>query len=218
MSSKISLCHSNTGHLGLRNETIVFVFLLTISALLGFTQVSNSIQYAEGAVSWNGFLKEVGFNPPSIYEVSGDGIILESEGFTIVELFCLDGDWVDDSTNAGSGHRFEGHVILPTNDRALASTSGLLEDPTSQFLPRKVIGQRVFVEYRGPGNAAPFDVPFTVTILCLSPSSFMTVGGEWQATDTTALIIGYSVLNAYWIAPIGIGIGVGVYLVKRKIE
>jgi len=42
------------------------------------------------------------------------------------------------------------------------------------------------------------------------------VGGEWQATDTTALIIGYSVLNAYWIAPIGIGIGLGIYLVKRR--
>jgi len=42
------------------------------------------------------------------------------------------------------------------------------------------------------------------------------VGGEWQATDTTALIIGYSVLNAYWIAPIGIEIGLGIYLVKRR--
>jgi len=49
MSSKISLCHYNTGHLGLRNETKVVLFSLTISALLGFTQVP--IQYAEGVVS-----------------------------------------------------------------------------------------------------------------------------------------------------------------------
>jgi len=62
------------------------------------------------------------------------------------------------------------------------------------------------------------DIPVTITGLCVSPSSFMTVGGEWQATDTTALLIGYSVLNMYWIAPIGIGIGLGIYLVKRKIE
>jgi len=61
------------------------------------------------------------------------------------------------------------------------------------------------------------DIPVTITILCNSPSSFMTVGGEWIATDTTALIIGYSVLNAYWIAPVGIGIGLGLYLVKRKL-
>ena len=52
----------------------------------------------------------------------------------------------------------------------------------------------------------------------ITPSSTMTVGGVMQPTDTTALLIGYSVLNAYWIAPIGIGIGVGIYLVKRKIE
>jgi len=45
----------------------------------------------------------------------------------------------------------------------------------------------------------------------------MSVGGEWIATDTTALIIGYSVLNAYWLAPIALGIGVGIYLVRRKI-
>ena len=36
---------------------------------------------AEGAVSWNGFLKQVGFNPPTVYEVSGNGIILEGEQF-----------------------------------------------------------------------------------------------------------------------------------------
>jgi len=47
----------------------------------------------------------------------------------------------------------------------------------------------------------------------LSPTPLSSVGGEWQATDTTALIIGYSVLNAYWIAPIGIG--VGIYFIKK---
>jgi len=31
-----------------------------------------------------------------------------------------------------------------------------------------------------------------------------------------ALIIGYSVLNAYWLAPIAIGIGVGVYLTRNR--
>jgi len=42
MSSKISLCHYNTGHLGLRNETKVVLIFLTISALLGFTQMSTA--------------------------------------------------------------------------------------------------------------------------------------------------------------------------------
>jgi len=63
----------------------------------------------------------------------------------------------------------------------------------------------------------PFEVPVTITGICISPSSsMMTVGGEWQATDNVALIIGYSVLNAYWIAPTAVGIGLGIYLVKRR--
>ena len=56
-----------------------------------------------------------------------------------------------------------------------------------------------------------------MSIVCINPSVLtLAVGGEWQATDTTALIIGYSVLNMYWIAPIGIGIGVGVYLTRNR--
>jgi len=61
-----------------------------------------------------------------------------------------------------------------------------------------------------------YDITVTITILCFSPSTFQTVGGEWTPTDTTALIIGYSVLNAYWLAPIGIVIGLGVYLTRNR--
>ena len=43
--------------MGLRNETKLVLFFVIASALLGFTQVP----IAEGAVSWNGFLKQVGF-------------------------------------------------------------------------------------------------------------------------------------------------------------
>jgi len=41
----------------LSSEIKLVLFLVTISALLGFTQVP----IAEGEISWNGFLKEVGF-------------------------------------------------------------------------------------------------------------------------------------------------------------
>jgi len=64
------------------------------------------IQNAEGAVSWNGFLKEIGFNPPTVYEVSGVSVIPEegpgggtgTDG-TPVQLRCLDGDWLIDDDN-----------------------------------------------------------------------------------------------------------------------
>jgi len=44
------------------------------------------------------------------------------------------------------------------------------------------------------------------------------VGGELIPLDTTALIIGYSVLNAYWLAPIAIGIGAGIYLTRNRLQ
>jgi len=71
----------------------VVLFFITISALLGFTLVST----AEGAVSWNGFLREIGFNAPSVYEVSDVSVIPGSnngdEFGNEVQLRCRDGDW-----------------------------------------------------------------------------------------------------------------------------
>jgi len=43
-----------------------------------------------------------------------------------------------------------------------------------------------------------------------------TVGGEIIPLDTI-LVLGYTILNSYWMAPVVVGIGVGIYLVKRKI-
>jgi len=190
----------------LSSEIKVILFLLTISALLGFTQVP----IAEGEISWNGFLKQVGFNPPSNYEVSDSTVIPAGETTSeTLTMLCLDGDWM-----------FMG--IGPTQTTIDIATSPLVSiegfgfnfitDPAG--LPfSKTVGTEGTAELV---TLQAFDVEVTVTILCLSPSSSMTIGGEWQATDTTALIIGYSVLNAYWIAPVGIGIGLGIYLVKRK--
>jgi len=163
------------------------------------------VPIAEGEISWNGFLKQVGFNPPSVYEVSGDGIILQGETFgTPVELLCLDGDWLNQIEQT-FGFILEGDAVFSEEDGVTAMAAEIFEDPTTRLFPRKVIGLRILPEYfvNGPINPGTrFDIPFTVTTLCNSPSSLMTVGGEWQATDNVALIIGYSVLNAYWLAPI----------------
>ncbi len=196
------------------SEIKVVLFLLTISALLGFTQVP--IQYAEGAVSWNGFLREVGFGDPQVYEVSAVSIIPANEIFgNKVEVRCLDGDRFLKLTPN----------LVMTFDPAIkenfnigierTDTTDIFKQIPGTFQNSILIGQSMTPRNVG-AEKPPFDIPVTVTGVCISPSSFMSVGGEWQATDTTALIIGYSVLNAYWIAPIGIGIGVGIYLVKRK--
>ncbi len=180
---------------------------------------------AEGEISWNGFLKQVGFNPPSVYEVSGVSVIpplvQEIEPGSPVQLRCLDGDWFL-KTDENPNHS----VVLSTNavpvdrtDIRIIGKGNFVLEPEVQALAEefeKTIGWDGFAEIEFLDSITFSDIPVTITILCHSPSSLMSVGGEWIATDTTALIIGYSVLNAYWIAPIGIGIGLGIYLVKRR--
>jgi len=204
--------------LGLRNETKVVLIFLTISALLGFTQVP----IAEGAVSWNGFLREIGFNPPTVYEVS-DVSVIPAGGSSVrgdtVQLRCLDGDWM----SLGNDNDPAESIVMSTDDPALEGLNLTIVGFGSIVYESDAAVNQNFKKPIG-WDGQPrrntifdlFDIRVTMTILCFSPSSFMAVGGEWQATDTTALIIGYSVLNAYWIAPIGIGIGLGIYLVKRR--
>jgi len=193
----------------LRNETKVVLIFLTISALLGFTQVP--IQDAEGAVSWNGFLKEIGFPMEAqIITRTNSGLINPGETPDIrVECvqpdeYLLQGSFIanyDPEIDGKAGNFGFGEV----SSDELAGNTELL---TKSF------------GMKGTFFGLPhgFTVPTTLTmsIVCVKPSILSLVGGEWQATDTTALIIGYSVLNAYWLAPIGIGIGLGIYLVKRR--
>jgi len=168
------------------------------------------IQNAE-AISWNGFLKQVGFNPPSNYEVSVDTVILADETLSPeVLLLCLDGDWM--FVGAGSVQTTVDIVTTPPLFVEGVSFTTIVDPAGLPF--SKAVGTEGNAKLQ---TSQDFDVPVTLTILCMSPSSMMTVGGEWQATDTTALIIGYSVLNMYWIVPTAVGIGLGLYLVKRKI-
>jgi len=62
-----------------------------------------TLQYAEGAVSWNGFLKQVGFDPPSVYEVSGVSVIPKgADRGNEILLPCSEGDWFLGGTPAFS--------------------------------------------------------------------------------------------------------------------
>jgi len=173
------------------------------------------VPIAEGEISWNGFLKEVGFGGTQVYEVSGESVI--QIGFIegdVIQLRCLEGDTFYDGVR---NVRMSTSVDVSPRALLLIGYENVFNtnDPLNiRIQSTGVIGANVTP--RMDGGSLTFDVPVTATGLCFSPSSLMTIGGEWQATDTTALIIGYSVLNAYWIAPIGIGIGVGIYLVKRR--
>jgi len=199
--------------LGLRNEIKLVLSCISLTVLLGFTQVP----IAEGEISWNGFLKQVGFNPSTVYEVTAVSVIPAGEIFgNKVEVRCLEGDRFLELSP----------VLVMTLDPAIrenfnigierTDTKEIFKEIPGTFQNSPIIGFEASVRNVG-AEKPPFAIPVTVTGVCVSPSSLMSVGGEWVATDTTALIIGYSVLNAYWLAPIAIGLGVGIYLVKRKL-
>lgn len=50
--------------------------------------------------------------------------------------------------------------------------------------------------------------------ICNDP--FMLVGGIMMQPDTATLLLAYGIANSVWMAPLAIGIGVGVYLTKSK--
>ena len=187
------------------------ILILAITASF----IISSIPLAEASISWNGFLRDIGFGGSQIYEVSGVSVIPTSSVFgNEVQLRCLDGDWFYTSSPL---------VVLspepPVSAPALIGAQTFVVndgDISTNFFTR-IIGYDVIPINQGV--VQPFDITVTVTGLCFSPSPLVaspTVGGDWQATDTVALFIGYSVLNAYWLAPTLAGIGAGVYLTKSK--
>jgi hypothetical protein len=44
------------------------------------------------------------------------------------------------------------------------------------------------------------------------------IGGMFLEPDSSALFLAYGIANAFWIAPLAIGVGAGVYLTKSKLK
>jgi hypothetical protein len=203
-------------------KTITILAISTILVSVTF------IPLAEGTAGWNGFLREIGLGGTQVYEVSGvsvmpAGTVTGSE----VQLRCLDGDYFfstsTDFVQNPINIRTDA-IFLSIDDPSIDTTNlGIVAIGSSveERIPgirndrAKVIGYDVTTINDGPDVLV--DVPVTITGVCLSPSPLSSVvGGEWQGTDTVALFIGYSVLNAYWLAPTLAGIGAGIYLTKSK--
>ena len=191
MSSKISLCCYNTGHLGLRNETKVVLFSLTISALLGFTQVPNSIQYAYGAgcapedvQHWNqvrflyaGDDPLVSNTNPEIPVATQFDIWILRDGLSVSTIRTA---IVDKLTELGYTEKISGN--LPSLD----DVSVISNDSTyySSF--------------------------------CDSFGLAQVIGGALIQPDTATLVLAYGIANSIWLVPSVAGIGIAVYLVKRR--
>ena len=198
-------------------NTITILAISTVLVSVTF------IPLAEGTAGWNGFLREIGLGGTQVYEVYEvsvipAGTVTGSE----VQLRCLDGDYFASFVKATSD-RPKAYVMsiddpsIDTTNLDIDSIGKVVEvsNPGIRADNERTIGYDVTTGNDGPNVLV--DVPVTVTGVCLSPSPLSSiVGGEWQGTDTVALFIGYSVLNAYWLAPTLAGLGAGIYLTKSK--
>jgi len=196
----------------------ILIFAITFSFII------TSIPLAEASVSWNGFLRDIGFGGSQIYEVSAVSLVPAAnpgggnhEG-NDVQLRCLDGDWLlIDDVQRPVALSYDSSIVL---DAERIISSGSVVDEFDEDNDNIALGHSKPIGWDGRAEQTrgfqAVDIPVIITGLCLSPTNGATIGGEWQSSDTVALFIGYSVLNAYWIAPLAIGAGAGMYLTKSK--
>jgi len=117
-------------------------------------------------------------------------------------------------------------IVTQKCDEGDTIVNGYLNHSTSETVPKINLNQFSSSAFNVDGTdgwiidwlpTAPDDEEFDFVIVCGKIVPMMVIGGLHLETDTTSLLLGYSVLNMYWIAPLVIGIGLGLYLVKRKI-
>ena len=192
-----------SGHWAL-HKGILVVLSLTSALLLGFALLPSA---SADVLGWNEFLKEIGFGDTQVYEVSDTVVIPQGQQLSpVFSVFCSGGDWMY-APGSLAATEIVSNPSVPLTD----FNRNFIQDG-GEF--SRTIGMEGTVAL---SSLQLFDVEVTATNLCFSPSPISNlVGGEWQATDTVALLIGYSVLNLYWLAPVGIGIGIGIYLVRRR--
>ncbi len=156
--------------------------------------------------------------------------LFDANGFPVAEnddseeIFCCDPDGVPFCCDA-----FIGEISLPPGTYYIAINSffGFPVVGVGECFPTSDLtrpdgqpgGQKCDVP---PGAADPSfpdskdnpggGVDYTLHLSLKMPS----VGGIFEGVDTISLLLNYFIINAIWMAPIGIGIGLGIYLVKRR--
>jgi len=229
------------------------MFLLTISALLGFTLVpivsatstSNPSIFeilSNGDITFVGSstTKMIVVGPPSfnwsgISDARVDATSFWFEGVTFTTAFAPV-EIPDSATITG----FECVVLHDADNKDILCA--LLEHQhgaLSTTLISNLISTEIFpgpqtitntdpISYPVDRDSNDYQVRFN-TLGCNSPDcaiisakitytvpSGFAVGGNFYPVDNVSLILAYGLVNSWWMAPIGIGIGVGIYLVKRK--
>ena len=145
--------------------------------------------------------------------------ILASFGVASAEIYMIQFGGFDNSYWTGGSGRSSATALCNPGDKIIAGGVGL-DGPSIDTSPI-LLSHPVFD--LGPNNDQDgwfgeidnFRDIVLVSAHCLSPLS-MAVGGFAIQPDTTALILAYGIMNSYWMLPTAVGIGLGIYLVKRK--
>jgi len=163
----------------------VVLFIVISLALLGFTQVPNSIQYAYGA----------GCAPEDVQH--WEKIVFRSGGVVHPTL-----------PNLAS----PAEVVVQIDPNVAHVVQQLVVDKLTSLGYTQLDGSQLALS-----NIASDSFQVSYSAFCNNFGLAQIVGGMFIQPDSATLLLAYGIANAIWIAPIGIGIGVGIYLVKRKL-
>jgi len=177
-------------------KTILVVVIAT-ALILG-----TSIQFVE-AISWPIF-QEIGLPMgQELFRVTDSRVLGpgEFEQFEVLcpgdDIFLRNGLSIQTNNDEGDFNFGSGPVNIPAG---IQSGKSIEKGWFGQALNNEV-GKDFFME---------------ISIVCARVLPTVSIGGEWIQTDTTSLLLGYAMLNSYWIAPIAVGVGAGIYLTKNK--
>ncbi len=136
----------------------------------------------------------------------------------------IDGDsiWLQTITTRSDGSDITGLTYEFTNMDWTGVNGGMITGVTEISPTTIPIGNPVFDAHSITVSNPQFFLDCGGQSSCLVEwhldisTNHLTVGGELVPLDNVSLVLAYSLVNSWWIAPIGIGVGVGIYLVKRK--
>jgi len=174
--------------LGLRNEIKLVFSSIVIAVLLGFTQVPNSIQsaYAAGCAE-----EDVQHWNQISFVYGADDLVSDTEP-TLDESTRYD-IWIQ---RDGNGITKTVQVVVDhLTDLGYVDSNGNPPQPQFFFIPFDLVQYSSFCNNLGLAQV---------------------VGGVLLNPDATTLIIAYGIANAIWVVPSVAGIGIAVYLVKRR--
>jgi len=133
---------------------------------------------------------------------------------TQVEIIDMDGDKTTFKITDPDGVGYQ--LVIASG----GGGGGCLLPPSTMItfeVPLGAIGDLTVTDCQQPSDTTRWIVSEDgVTQVDGIPFQPQLVGGVFITIDTTSLLLAYGLVNSWWMAPIGIGIGLGIYLVKRR--